>query len=75
MWIRQIHRWLSIALILMIAAYPFVMKLTGLPHWAVYAPLIPFGLLVITGLYLFVRPYLVKWRRAFSSRIVPQPLS
>ena len=28
----------------------------------IYAPLLPLGLLLLTGLYLFVLPYVAKWR-------------
>jgi len=33
------------------------------PPWITYAPLLPLALLLFTGLYLFVLPYAVKWRR------------
>jgi len=63
MWIRQTHRWVSITLVLMIASYPFVMKMAGIPQWLLYTPLIPFVVLVLTGLYLFAQPYARLWRR------------
>jgi hypothetical protein len=28
-----------------------------------YSPLLPLAVLLFTGLYLFVLPYIVKWRR------------
>jgi hypothetical protein len=35
------------------------------PNWVTYSPLLPLALLLFTGLYLFVLPYLAK-RRAGS---------
>ena len=32
------------------------------PPWVTYSPLLPLGLLLFSGLYLFVLPYAVKWR-------------
>lgn len=66
-WIRQIHRWLSIAFTLTILAYFVALGVRGgaqPPPWIVYAPLIPLFLLLFTGLYLFVLPYGAKWRGA-----------
>jgi hypothetical protein len=34
------------------------------PPWVTYSPLLPLALLMLTGLYLFVLPYAVKWRGA-----------
>ncbi|HUJ46550.1 MAG TPA: hypothetical protein VLV55_05405 [Rhizomicrobium sp.] len=59
---RQIHRWTSIVLVLMIVSYPFIMKMKGLPQWLLYSPLLPFIVLALTGLYLFFLPYARRWR-------------
>jgi hypothetical protein len=32
------------------------------PPWVTYSPLLPLGLLWLTGAYLFVLPYAAKWR-------------
>lgn len=32
------------------------------PAWITYSPLPPLFLLLFTGLYLFMLPYIVKWR-------------
>ncbi|MFW6040021.1 MAG: hypothetical protein ACOC9N_02980, partial [Gemmatimonadota bacterium] len=32
------------------------------PAWVTYAPLLPLGVLLFTGLYLFVLPYTRRWR-------------
>jgi hypothetical protein len=65
-WIRQVHRWLSIAFTLTVIAN-FVQSGMGKrkpPNWIAYSPLFPLSLLLITGLYMFVLPYARKWRRA-----------
>ena len=61
-WIRQIHRWLSIAFTLTVVAN-FVVRAQGAPpDWITYSPLAPLALLLLTGLYLFALPYVTKWR-------------
>jgi hypothetical protein len=30
------------------------------PNWITYSPLLPLGLLLFTGLYLFALPYITK---------------
>jgi hypothetical protein len=60
--IRQMHRWLSIAFTLTVIAN-FAARTQGEPAaWITYSPLPPLALLLLTGLYLFVLPYTVKWR-------------
>ncbi len=62
-WIRQLHRWLSIAFTATVIAN-FVALARGTPAaWVTYSPLPPLALLLFSGLYLFVLPYLTKWRR------------
>ena len=61
-WIRQIHRWLSIVFTVTVIANFVVMAQGKPPAWVTYAPLLPLGLMLITGLYLFVLPYATKWR-------------
>jgi hypothetical protein len=63
-WIRQIHRWLSIAFTLTVIANFIAMGLGRSPPWIVYSPLLPLFLLLFTGLYMFVLPYAAKWRGA-----------
>jgi hypothetical protein len=62
MWVRQIHRWLSIVFTLTVIANFAAMGLGDAPAWVVYAPLLPLFLLLFTGLYLFVLPYVTKPR-------------
>jgi hypothetical protein len=61
-WVRQIHRWLSIAFTLTVIANFVAMALGTPPVWVVYSPLPPLFLLLFTGLYMFVLPYADKWR-------------
>jgi hypothetical protein len=64
MWVRQIHRWLSIIFTVTVAANFIAMGLGQPPLWLVYSPLLPLFLLLFTGLYMFVLPYAAKWRNA-----------
>ena len=64
-WIRQIHRWLSIAFTLtVIANFVALARWGGAapPPWVTYSPLFPLALLLLTGLYMFVLPYAARWR-------------
>ena len=61
-WIRQIHRWLSIAFTVTVIAN-FIALAQGEPSaWVTYSPLLPLTLLLFTGLYLFVLPYATTGR-------------
>ena len=64
MWVRQIHRWLSMAFTATVIANFVVRGLgEGEPAaWVTYSPLLPLALLLFTGLYLFVLPYATRWR-------------
>ena len=64
-WIRQIHRWVSIAFT--VTRHRQLRRHgrgTGQqpPAWMTYSPLLPLFLLLFTGLYMFVLPYAAKWR-------------
>jgi hypothetical protein len=63
-WIRQIHRWLSIIFTLTVIANFAAMTRGTPPAWVTYSPLPPLFLLLFTGLYLFVLPYVVRRRRS-----------
>ena len=65
--IRQLHRWTSIIFtVTVIANFAVLATANGTmpPPWITYSPLPPLFLLLFTGLYLFVLPYLLKRRRA-----------
>ena len=62
-WIRQIHRWLAIAFTLTVIANFVALAVRAgqqPPALVTYAPLLPLGLLLFSGLYLFVLPYVTK---------------
>lgn len=61
-WIRQIHRWLSIAFTLTVIANFVAFGLGKPPDWLVYTPLPPLFLLMFTGLYMFFQPYAARRR-------------
>jgi hypothetical protein len=61
-WVRQIHRWLSVAFTVTVIANFVALGLGEPPAWVVYSPLLPLFLLLFTGLYMFVLPYAVRWR-------------
>jgi hypothetical protein len=70
-WIRQIHRWVSIAFTLTVIANFVALAQTGggmPPAWVTYSPLLPLALLMFSGLYLFALPYIAKRRGAESVR-------
>ena len=61
-WIRQAHRWLSIAFTIAVAANLAALALGEAPAWLVYSPLLPLLLLIFSGLYLFALPYVGRQR-------------
>jgi hypothetical protein len=61
-WIRQGHRWLSMAFTLTVIANFVAMALGEPPAWIVYSPLLPLFLLLFSGLYLFALPYFTTRR-------------
>ena len=62
-WVRQIHRWLSIAFTLAVIVNGIAVALKKYNGWVGLLALLPLALLLLTGLYLFVLPYAIKWRR------------
>lgn len=58
--IRQLHRWLSIAFTVTVVSIFAAFAFGSPPEWLFYLPLAPLALLVPTGLYLFVLPYLSR---------------
>ena len=61
-WIRQTHRWLSIAFTLTVIANFVALALGPVPAWITYSPLLPLFLLMFSGLYMFFLPYAGRWR-------------
>ena len=63
-WVRQIHRWVSIAFTVTVIANFVALSRGTPPPWITYSPLPPLALLLFTGLYMFVLPYTVKRGRS-----------
>ncbi|MES2947588.1 MAG: hypothetical protein V4858_03505 [Pseudomonadota bacterium] len=61
-WFRQFHRWVSMVFTLTVAANFAAMTQGPPPAWITYSPLLPLFLLLFTGLYMFMLPYVAKWR-------------
>lgn len=61
-WIRQMHRWLSLAFTLAVIANIAAMGMTEPAVWIGLLALVPLIPLLITGLYLFAQPYLARRR-------------
>jgi hypothetical protein len=68
-WIRQTHRWVSIGFTLTVVANLAAMTQGDPPLWVTYSPLLPLALLLVTGLYLFVLPYVAKSRDRSAARL------
>ena len=72
-WIRQIHRWLSIAFTVVVIFNTVAVVRGRYANWMGLLAVVPLALLLFTGLYLFVLPYAAKWRVArFSNRTAQQ---
>jgi ABC-type polysaccharide/polyol phosphate export permease len=62
-WVRQIHRWLSIIFTATVIVIFFILGVGKEPaYWLYFLPLPPLFLLMFTGLYMFALPYATKWR-------------
>jgi len=59
-WIRQTHRWLGIVFTMTVIANIAVRAFGEPPAWITYSPLAPLFLLLFSGLYMFVLPYIRK---------------
>ena len=61
-WVRQTHRWLSIAFTVAVLVNGVAVAKGKYTFWMGLLALLPLALLLLTGLYLFVLPYATKWR-------------
>ena len=61
-WVRQTHRWLSIAFTVGVIVNFVAVAQKKYTVWVGLLALLPLALLLFTGLYLFVLPYAVRWR-------------
>ena len=62
MWIRQFHRWISIIFTVGVIINSIAVARGAYSDWLGMLALLPLVLLLITGLYLFMLPYAVRWR-------------
>lgn len=62
--IRQFHRWVAVIFTLSVIGVFFALQQEKPAAWVSYIPLLPLALLLITGLYLFVLPYVLKRRKS-----------
>lgn len=64
-WVRQIHRWVCIAFtlgVILNIVVIFGLKQQTPSLWVGLAALLPLILLLLTGLYMFVLPYVARGR-------------
>lgn len=59
-WIRQIHRWLSLAFSVAVVINIAALVMRSQAMWVGFLALVPVIPLLLTGLYLFALPYLAK---------------
>jgi hypothetical protein len=62
-WVRQVHRWLSIAFTVGVIVNIVALGQGEPAVWVYLLALLPLALLLLTGLYLFVLPFATRWRR------------
>ena len=63
-WVRETHRWLAIAFTLAVTANVVALVREEQAVWIGLLALFPLVLLMLTGLYMFVLPYVAKLRSA-----------
>lgn len=61
-WIRPVHRWTSLVFTLTVAGIFLAMALGEPAEWVFFLPLPPLLVLVLSGSWLFLRPYLGRPR-------------
>jgi hypothetical protein len=64
--VRRVHRWLSVFFTAAVIFTTIALSRENPAPWVSYVPLLPLGLLFLTGLYLFALPYFTKSRSASS---------
>nr|WP_314261694.1 hypothetical protein [uncultured Devosia sp.] len=57
--VRQSHRWISLAFTLVVAA---AFAFGAANPWLYYLPLLPLLLLFLSGTYMFILPYVARRR-------------
>ena len=66
-WVRQTHRWLSMAFTLAVVVNIVAVAQKKYSNGVGLLAVAPLALLFLTGLYLFVLPYATKWRSGPST--------
>ena len=62
-WIRQAHRWVSMIFTLIVTGIFTALGFGQQPaQWVYFLPLLPLALLMLSGLYMFVLPYVARRR-------------
>ena len=62
-WIRQFHRWMAVIFTTIVLVIFTILGSGQEPErWLYLLPLYPLFLLMLTGLYMFVLPYVARWR-------------
>ncbi len=62
-WVRQAHRWVSLAFMTIVAAIFIALGAGREPaSWVYFLPLIPLALLMLSGMYMLCLPYAARWR-------------
>ena len=63
-WIRQAHRWVSIAFTVAVIVNVVALAMGVQATWVGLLALFPLVFLMLSGLYLFFLPYSARWRAA-----------
>lgn len=63
-WIRQFHRWVSALFVVTVIITTIAMSQPQPIIWISYTPLLPLFLLMASGIYMFVLPYVRRRRTA-----------
>ena len=58
--IREAHRWLGLFLIVLTIANIVAIATGNAMDWLTYLPLLPLVLLMLSGLYMFILPYVAR---------------
>lgn len=61
-WFRRVHRWLAMTFTVTTVFTAIALLQEEPADWVFYVPLFPLLFLFGTGLYLFIRPHVVRWR-------------
>ena len=61
-WIRTSHRWVAMTFLVIVIVNVVAFAINRPTPWLYYLPLPPLFWLMLTGLYMFVQPYVLKGR-------------